>query len=108
MANLGVLYEGLSILGNGAILSGLVLGAIAVFVIERQFVTAAAFAAAGAVLTYFGFMHGPAVGIGESGLGVTPSVALSYAVVAVFLAVCARLGTVDASDAVGAEAEPAE
>jgi AGZA family xanthine/uracil permease-like MFS transporter len=33
------------------------------------------------VLTYFGFMHGEAVGIG-GGMGVTPSVALAYAVVA--------------------------
>jgi adenine/guanine/hypoxanthine permease len=39
------------------------------------------------VLTYFGFMHGEAVGIG-GGLGVTPGVALAYAVVAAgFLAV---------------------
>ncbi|RVU35131.1 regulator [Hwanghaeella grinnelliae] len=90
MANMGVLYEGLSIMGNGAILSGLVLGAIAVFVIERKFIYAAGFALAGAVLTYFGFMHGPAVGIGENGLGVTPSVALSYAVVAGFLWFCGK------------------
>jgi AGZA family xanthine/uracil permease-like MFS transporter len=65
----------------------LVLGAIGVFVIERDFVKASAFAMAGAVLTYFGFMHGEAVGIG-GGLGVTPGVALAYAVVAAgFLAV---------------------
>ena len=83
----GVLYHGLEVLGGGSILAGLVLGAIGVFVIERDFVKASAFAAAGAVLTYFGFMHGEAVGIG-GGLGVTPGVALAYAVVAVgFLAV---------------------
>jgi len=58
------------------------LGAIGVFVIERDFVKASAFAFAGAVLTYFGFMHGEAVGIG-GGFGVTPAVALAYAVVAV-------------------------
>ncbi len=90
MATNGVLYEGLALFGNGAILSGLVLGAIGVFVIERRFQSAAAFAFAGAVLTYFGFMHGPAVGIGENGLGVTPMAALSYAVVAAFLLVCDR------------------
>ncbi|MGL4440335.1 MAG: regulator, partial [Bosea sp. (in: a-proteobacteria)] len=60
----GVLYHGLEILGEGSILSGLVLAAMAVFVIERDFVRASAFAAAGAALTFFGFMHGPAVGIG--------------------------------------------
>ncbi len=63
------------------------LGAIGVFVIEREFNKAAAFAFAGAVMTYFGFMHGESVGIG-GGLGVTPGVALAYAVVAIgFLAV---------------------
>jgi AGZA family xanthine/uracil permease-like MFS transporter len=77
----GVLYHGLEVMGGGSILAGLVLGAIGVFVIERDFVKASAFALAGAVLTYFGFMHGEAVGVG-GGLGVTPSVALAYAVVA--------------------------
>jgi len=62
-------------------------------VIERELVKAAAFALAGAVLTYFGFMHGPAVGIGN-GLGVTPAVALGYAMVAAFLYGCARLHAV--------------
>jgi adenine/guanine/hypoxanthine permease len=77
----GVLYHGLDVMGGGSILTGLVLGAIGVFVIERDFVKASAFALSGAVLTYFGFMHGEAVGIG-GGLGVTPGVALAYAVVA--------------------------
>jgi len=85
----GVLYRGLEVMGGGAILAGLVLGAVGVFVIERQFVNAAAFAAAGAVLSYFGFMHGEAVGIG-GGLGVMPSVAFAYAAVAVLLFAIAR------------------
>jgi AGZA family xanthine/uracil permease-like MFS transporter len=61
-------------------------------VIERDFVKASAFAFSGAVLTYFGFMHGEAVGIG-GGLGVTPSVALAYAVVAAGFFAVGRLGT---------------
>jgi adenine/guanine/hypoxanthine permease len=77
----GVLYHGLEVMGGGSILAGLILGAIGVFVIERDFAKASAFALAGAVLTYFGFMHGEAVGIG-GGFGVTPAVALAYAVVA--------------------------
>ncbi len=77
----GVLYRGLEVMGGGSILAGLVLGAIGVFVIERDFLKASAFALAGAVLTYFGFMHGEFVGVG-GGLGVTPAVALAYAVVA--------------------------
>jgi AGZA family xanthine/uracil permease-like MFS transporter len=80
----GVLYHGLEVMGGGSILTGLVLGAIGVFVIERDFAKASAFALAGAVLTYFGFMHGEAVGIG-GGFGVTPTVALAYAVVAAML-----------------------
>jgi adenine/guanine/hypoxanthine permease len=41
------------------------------------------------VMTYFGFMHGEAVGIG-GGLGVTPGVALAYAVVAAGLYALAK------------------
>ena len=89
MATQGVLYQGLDILGSGSILTGLVLAAIATFVIEREFVKASAFALAGAVLTYFGFMHGPAVGVGH-GFGVTPSVALAYLLVAGLLFALAR------------------
>jgi adenine/guanine/hypoxanthine permease len=87
----GVLYHGLEVMGGGSILAGLVLGAIAVFVIERDFAKAAAFALAGAVLTYFGFMHGEAVGVG-GGLGATPSVAFAYAVIAAGLFALSKLG----------------
>jgi len=76
----GVLYQGLDVLGGGSILTGLVLGAIGAFVLDKKFVNAAAFAATGAVLTFFGFMHGQSVGI-----AVTPTVAIAYAIVAVFL-----------------------
>jgi AGZA family xanthine/uracil permease-like MFS transporter len=88
----GVLYHGLEVMGGGSILAGLVLGAIGVFVIERDFVKASAFALSGAVLTYFGFMHGEAVGIG-GGLGVTPAVALAYAVVAAAFFAVGKFGT---------------
>jgi len=85
LAGNGVLYHGLEVLGGGAILTGLVLAATAIFVIERKFVQAAAFAFAGAVLTFFGFMHGEHIGV-----AVTPSVALAYAVVAAFLLAISR------------------
>jgi adenine/guanine/hypoxanthine permease len=90
----GVIYHGLEVMGGGSILGGLILGAIGVFVIERDFIKASAFALAGAVLTYFGFMHGEAVGIG-GGLGVTPAVALAYAVMAAGLYAAGRLGTTE-------------
>src|SRR5258707_2356894 len=80
LGNVGVLYHGLEILGGGAILTGLVLGAIGAFIVDKKFAHAAAFAAAGAVLTFFGFMHGESIGI-----AVTPTVAVAYAIVAAFL-----------------------
>src|SRR5580704_14391779 len=80
LANQGVLYAGLHVMGGGSILTGLVLAAIGAFVIDKKFVNAAGFALAGAVLTFFGFMHGEAVGI-----AVTPVVAVAYLIVAAFL-----------------------
>ncbi|MES2750704.1 MAG: regulator [Pseudomonadota bacterium] len=99
----GVLYHGLEILGEGSILSGLILAAVAVFVIECEFIKASAFAAAGAALTFFGFMHGPAVGF-----GVTPSVALAYAVVAAGLFAAAKYGVSSIARAPVPHAAPAE
>ncbi|MFK8250598.1 regulator [Ancylobacter terrae] len=90
MGAVGVLYHGLEVMGGGAILVGLVLGAIGVFVIDRKFTHAAAFALAGAVLTFFGFMHGEAVGI-----AVTPTVAAAYVIVAGFLFGCAKYSAVE-------------
>jgi len=100
----GVIYHGLEVMGGGSILTGLILGAIGVFIIERDFVKAAAFSLAGAAMTYFGFMHGEAVGIG-GGLGVTPPVALAYVVVAAILYGLAKSETVPASNPVAAPAE---
>jgi AGZA family xanthine/uracil permease-like MFS transporter len=102
----GVLYQGLDILGSGAILTGLILAAIASFVIERKFKEASAFALAGAVLTFFGFMHGPAVGI-----AVTPVLTVAYLIVAVFIYGLSRypdLVSIEMSPANEAIAHPAE
>ena len=105
----GVLYHGLSVLGGGSILAGLILGAIAAFVIDRSFTKAAGFALAGAGLSFFGFMHGEAIGIGQS-----PLVAVSYLAVGVVLFVCSKFASTiapeeaDANVAVGAVPEPAE
>lgn len=85
LAQVGVLYPGLATLGEGAILGGLMLAAIAAFVIDRAFMKAAAFAAAASVLSFLGFMHGEAIGF-----AVSPLVALAYAVVAGGLYACAQ------------------
>jgi AGZA family xanthine/uracil permease-like MFS transporter len=103
MAGEGVLLDGLEVLGGGAVLTGIVLGAVTVFIIERQLWRAAAFAAAGAGLTFFGFMHGEKIGVGQS-----RGVAVSYLLTAVVLALCAKFA-VPTPNAVDdhADAEPA-
>lgn len=103
MSQNGVLYEGLALLGNGAILTGLVLAAIGVFVIERKFQMAAAFAFVGALMTFLGFMHGPAVGF-----AVNPGIALAYALVGGFLYACGQMGWADEPAGAAPEAQPAE
>jgi AGZA family xanthine/uracil permease-like MFS transporter len=82
----GVLYHGLSVLGSGATLGGLMLAAIAVCAIERQFFKAAGFAVVAAGLTFFGLMHSEAIGIGQS-----PLVAVSYLCIAGLMVGCTRL-----------------
>ena len=85
LAQGGVLYHGLSILGSGATLAGIILGSVAVLIIDKKLDKAAWFAFAGAVLTFFGLIHSEAIGVGK-----TPLVAASYAVCGVFLLICSR------------------
>ena len=92
MKNNGVLYEGLHILGGGSTLGGMILGAVTVFIIDRKFYKAAGFAMAGAVLTFFGLMHGEHIGFAQS-----PKVAASYVMVAGLFAACQMLFPVSAS-----------
>jgi AGZA family xanthine/uracil permease-like MFS transporter len=86
MVDQGVWYNGLHILGGGSILGGLILGAIATCIIDRNFSKASGFAAAGAIMTFFGFMHGERIGIGE-----TLPVAFAYLVASAILIGCAKL-----------------
>ena len=85
MANNGVLYYGLQVLGSGATLCGIILGSIAVMIIDGKLMKAAAFALTGAVLTFFGLIHSEAIGIMKM-----PTVAAAYLIVAGFLALCSR------------------
>jgi AGZA family xanthine/uracil permease-like MFS transporter len=84
LADNGVVYHGMALLGGGAVLAGLMLGAIAAFIIDRAFDKAAIYAAAGAVLAFFGFIHGTALGFG-TGL----PVAIGYLIMA---GICVALG----------------
>jgi AGZA family xanthine/uracil permease-like MFS transporter len=89
LGQVGVLYQGLATMGGGAILGGLILAATAACIIDRTFMKAAAFSLAGAVLTFFGFMHGEAIGVGQ-----TPTVAISYLIVAALLLGCAKYAVI--------------
>jgi adenine/guanine/hypoxanthine permease len=96
LGNAGILYHGLATFGGGATLAGIILGAVTVFIIERQLEKAAAFALAGALLTFFGFIHGEEIGVAQS-----PVVALGYLGVAAMLFGFARYAHV-------APAEPSD
>jgi AGZA family xanthine/uracil permease-like MFS transporter len=88
LAQQGVLYQGLEVMGGGATLAGVILGSITVFIIEREFDKAAYFALAGTLLTFFGFIHGEAIGVAQS-----LTVSVSYLIVAVVLGWVAKFGT---------------
>jgi AGZA family xanthine/uracil permease-like MFS transporter len=79
----GVLYKGLETLGGGSVLAGMVLGAMAVYIIDNQLKRAAIWAFAGAALAYVGLIHGA-----QLGWAVSPTVALGYAM---FGATCLML-----------------
>ncbi|MGH3995354.1 MAG: regulator, partial [Pseudonocardiaceae bacterium] len=93
LAQAGVVYDGLKSLGGGAILAGMVLGAIAAFMIDKRYYWAAGYCAAGAVLSFIGLIHGEQVAWAAS-----PGAALGYLLAAV---VCLAFS-------VGSTPEPAE
>ncbi|NDZ93757.1 regulator [Streptomyces sp. SID6673] len=71
--NAGVVYEGLRTLGEGAVLVGLVLGAIVTFIVDKKFHFAAIACGVGAVLSFIGLIHAP-----EVSWAANPEVALGY------------------------------
>ena len=89
MKQVGIFYSGLSILGGGSILAGVVLGSVTVFIIDRSFAKAAGFAAAGGALTFLGLMHGEEVGAFQN-----PTVVVAYFVVAGVLFGCSKFAAV--------------
>jgi AGZA family xanthine/uracil permease-like MFS transporter len=80
LASAGLVYQGLKILGEGAVLAGMVLGSIVAFIMMRKFVSSAIAAALGAVLSWIGLIHAS-----EVSWAAQPSVALGYAMLAVVL-----------------------
>ncbi|QBI19543.1 NCS2 family permease [Egibacter rhizosphaerae] len=81
--------EGIVPLGQGALFTAMLLGAITVFVIDVRFYRAAVVALVGAGLSFVGVIHAP-----ELGLNASPDYSIAYVLVAALLAGCgaARLG----------------
>jgi AGZA family xanthine/uracil permease-like MFS transporter len=78
-----VIYHGLQLFGGGGTLAGLMLGAIAAFIIDRKFDRAGLYALAAAVLAFFGFINGTSLAFANSA-----PVALGYLLIA---AICLGL-----------------
>jgi AGZA family xanthine/uracil permease-like MFS transporter len=97
LAQQGILIEALEILGNGAVLTGIIISATAVFIIERKPAMAAAFCAAGAVFTFAGLMHSREFGIGQS-----PTLALTYLLLAGVILFAGRTKPVPVAEEPGA------
>lgn len=64
MRGAGVYYQGMVILGSGPILVGMILAAIAAFIIDKNWRSAIGYSLFGAVCSFFGIIHATALGIG--------------------------------------------
>jgi AGZA family xanthine/uracil permease-like MFS transporter len=72
-ADNGLVYHGMALLGGGAILAGMILGAIVAFIIDKKFLPAAVYCFIGAALGFIGLIHAEHVGWNVGG-----QVALGY------------------------------
>ncbi|MBA3905638.1 MAG: regulator [Pseudonocardiales bacterium] len=80
LTNAGLVYEGTKLIGGGAILAGLVLGAITAFIIDKEFFSAAIYCFIGAALGFVGLIHAESVGWNVGG-----QIALGYAFAGIIL-----------------------
>ena len=98
LGDAGVVYAGLNTLGQGAVLAGLVLGAVVTFVIDRKFLHAAIAAVTGAALSFIGLIHAPQVEWAAN-----PEVALGYLLLGV---VCLGYGLLNRTPPTAARTGP--
>lgn len=86
-------------LGEGALISAIILGAIVVHIIDLDFFRAAMFSFAGAALSFIGIIHAPAIAFNAS-----PQYAIGYLVIGIYFLILLRsakaqtLRTVDTED----------
>jgi AGZA family xanthine/uracil permease-like MFS transporter len=77
----GVIYDGLRLLGQGAVLVGILLGAIACFVIDRRYYAAAVTSVIAATLSFIGLVNAE-----EVTWNAAPPVSIGYLLLAAILA----------------------
>ncbi|WP_078381632.1 SulP family inorganic anion transporter [Sutcliffiella halmapala] len=75
--------EGIVPLGQGAMFTAIILGAVTVYVIDQNYVKAAYFSLIGAALSFVGLMHAPKLAINAA-----PDFAIGYILIAVFFVYC--------------------
>jgi adenine/guanine/hypoxanthine permease len=85
LGKVGVVYNGIALLGSGSVLAGMVLGAMAAFIIDRKLIHAGVTALIGAALAFIGLIHGA-----HLGWMVSPLVALGYALFGVICFILAQ------------------
>ncbi|WP_440896715.1 NCS2 family permease [Amphibacillus sp. Q70] len=76
--------EGIVPLGNGAMFTGILLGAMTVAIIDKNFKLASLFSLIAAFLSFVGFMHAPSLAFNAA-----PDFAIGYLLVTVFFSYCA-------------------
>ncbi|MHB1294127.1 MAG: xanthine permease [Anaerolineae bacterium] len=64
LASAGVYYSGMALLGAGPILVGMILAAVAAYIIDKNWIGAIGYAVFGAVCSFFGIIHAAQLGIG--------------------------------------------
>jgi AGZA family xanthine/uracil permease-like MFS transporter len=92
LARFGFHLEGIIALSQGSLLSSMILGALVVLVVERNFLGAAGWAAGAAALAFFGVIHAARVTpegvVNVFGWAAAPQFAAAYAGAAVVLVAC--------------------
>lgn len=82
LVDAGVIYEGMKLLGQGAVLVGVLLGAIVYFVIAKRYYASATTAVIAAVLSFVGLINAHEIGINAS-----PGATVGYLALALILAI---------------------
>lgn len=80
-----IVYQGMKSLGSGAIITGLILGAIVAFIIDHQFKKSAVYAFVASLLAFFGVIHSSNLGFAVAG-----KEALGYLIMAAVLLLFAK------------------